>query len=96
MLGFLSITVRPYVYVLVALLGAAVFMRLIRLPLAEKREWLVAWFVLTTAAFFGGHFLVYAVVVTIVCTILSRRTPSIVPSIYIALLPIMPLLTPDR
>ncbi len=63
MLGFLSITVRPYVYILVALLGAAVFMRLIRLPLAEKREWLVAWFALTTAAFFSGHFMVYAVVV---------------------------------
>lgn len=93
MLGFLPYGVRVYVYILIAHVAAIILMRAIRLPFAERRDCTKAWLILTAAAFFGFHFVGYAIVALLVGTWLRRRHPLQVPAMYIAILPVIPLYT---
>lgn len=93
MLGFLPYGLRIYVYILIAHVAAILLMRAIRLPFAERRDCTKAWLILTAAAFFGFHFIGYALITLLVVTWLRRRHPLQVPAMYIAILPVIPLYT---
>lgn len=91
MLGFLPYWLRVYVYILIAHVAAIIIMRAIRLPFAERRDCAKAWLILTATAFFGFHFIGYAIVALLVGTWLRRQHPLQVPAVYIAILPVIPL-----
>jgi O-Antigen ligase len=91
MLAFLPGPIYHYALILIALIGAALLLRTVNFATETRRAWLLAWLVVTTAAFFSGHFLVFAVVVLVVCAKLRGKWPEGTPAIYVALLPIIPL-----
>jgi len=91
MLGFLPDPMRALALALIAQVGGIVFLRFMQLPYMDRNRLSWAWLVLTIAAFLSVHFLVFAIVVAIVFTILRRHAPGTVPAIYIALLPLIPL-----
>ncbi|MGC4029164.1 MAG: O-antigen ligase family protein [Steroidobacteraceae bacterium] len=91
MLGFLPTYTRAFVFVLVALIGARVFMRIIRFTPENDSAWFRAWLVLTAAAFFGGHFLIYSLLVGIVCAMLAAPGTTNRVQAYVVLLPLIPL-----
>lgn len=91
MLGFLPLHARAFVFVFIALIGARLFMRAIRFTPTNDSAWFRAWLLLTATAFFGGHFLVYSLLVGIVCAVLSAPGAINRAQAYVVLLPLIPL-----
>lgn len=91
MFGFMPFWLRAYIFILIAQIGAIIFMRVIRLPFPQRRDCAVAWLMLTAAAFFGSHFALYALVLVAVCFWLRNRHPDQAVALYLALLPVIPL-----
>jgi hypothetical protein len=91
MFEFLPLHLRVLVYIGIALVGARVFLAVMRFPEQDANRWLLAWAVLTPVAFFSGHFLLFALATVVACVVLRRKMPGRAAAIYIALLPMIPL-----
>lgn len=91
MLNFLPTHVRAFVFVMLALAAGGFLLRWAGFDVRERRTWFRAWLVLTFAAFFGGHFLLYAAVLAIVVTAVARKGVDARLGLFFAVLPLMPL-----
>jgi O-antigen ligase len=91
MLGLLSNVATAFVYIFVALIGAGVLLRVLKLLSAEQTAWYICWLVLSAASFLSGHFLIYAVVSGICCAIVAKNANARIPATYIALIPVVPM-----